>query len=74
MDIEKCIAYLRSSPIESSCEKHPSGLEVSHDEVHRFLLSIHHTGLELFVRVRDHIDLYGSTLSVDDSTLYSNSE
>ena len=69
MDIEKYIAYLMSSPVGSSCVKASSILEVSHDEVNRFLLSNHHTGLELFVKVRDHIDLYGGTLSVDDSTL-----
>ena len=69
VDIEKYIAYLMSSPVGSSCVKASSILEVSHDEVNRFLLSDHPTGLELFVKVRDHIDLYGGTLSVDDSTL-----
>nr|WKN38659.1 transposase [Tunicatimonas sp. TK19036] len=37
--------------------------------VNRFLLSDHHSGSELFHAVKDHIDLQGGTLSVDDSTL-----
>jgi hypothetical protein len=69
MDIEKYIAYLMSSPTGSSCVKASTVLEVSHDEVNRFLLSDHHSGLELFKAVKDHIDLHGGSLSVDDSTL-----
>ena len=69
MDIEKYIAYLMSSPTGSSCVKASTVLEVSHDEVNRFLLSGNHSGLELFRVVKDHIDLQGGTLSVDDSTL-----
>ncbi len=44
-------------------------MEVSHDEVNRFLLSDNHAGIELFEVVKDHIDLQGGSLSVDDSTL-----
>lgn len=69
MDIEKYIAYLMSSPTGSSCVKASTVLEVSHDEVNRFLLSDTHKGLELFYKVRDQIDLQGGSLSVDDSTL-----
>lgn len=69
MDIEKYIAYLMSSPTASSCVKASAVLEVSHDEVNRFLLSGNHSGLELFRTVKDHLDLQGGTLSVDDSTL-----
>ena len=69
MDIEKYIAYLMSSPTGSSCVKASTVLEVSHDEVNRFLLSGAHSGLELFRVVKDHINLHGGTLSVDDSTL-----
>lgn len=69
MDIEKYIAYLMSSPTASSCVKASTVLEVSHDEVNRFLLSGNHSGSELFRVVKDHIDLQRGTLSVDDSTL-----
>ncbi|MEO0331207.1 MAG: transposase [Bacteroidota bacterium] len=69
MDIEKYIAYLMSSPTGSSCVKASQVMEVSHDEVNRFLLLGNRSGLELFGIVKDHIDLQGGTLSVDDSTL-----
>lgn len=69
MDIEKYIAYLMSSPSGSSCVKASAVMEVSHDEVNRFLLSDNHSGIELFDKVKDHIDLQGGSLSVDDSVL-----
>jgi len=69
MDIEKYIAYLMSNPTGSSCVQASKVLEVSHDEVNRFLLSGNYAGIELFNSVKAHIDLQGGTLSVDDSTL-----
>lgn len=69
MDIEKYIAYLMSSAVGSSCVKASSVLETSHDEVNRFLLSGQYTGLDLFLKVKDHIELHGGVLSVDDTTL-----
>lgn len=69
MDIEKYIAYLMSSPTGSSCVRASEVMKVTHDEVNRFLLSDNHAGIELFEKVKDHIDLQGGSLSVDDSTL-----
>jgi hypothetical protein len=69
MDIEKYIAYLISSPSGSSCVKASMVMKVSHDEVNRFLLSDNHVGIELFEKGKDHIDLQGGSLSVDDSVL-----
>jgi len=69
MDIERYIAYLMSSPEGSSCVQASAVLQTSHDEVNRFLLSGQYTGLDLFLKVRDHIDLHGGVLSVDDTTL-----
>jgi hypothetical protein len=69
MDIEKYIAYLMSSPTGSSCVKASAVLQVSHDEVNRCLLSGKYPGIELFEIVKDHIDLHGGSLSVDDTVL-----
>ncbi len=69
MDIEKYIAYLMSSPSGSSCVQASSVLEVSHDEVNRFLLSGQYQGIDLFEAVKAHIGRQGGTLSMDDSTL-----
>lgn len=39
MTIETYMSYLMSSPIGSSCVKAGEVLEVSHDQVNRFLLA-----------------------------------
>lgn len=69
MDIERYIAYLMSSPAGSSCVKASQVMEVSHDEVNRFLHSDTHAGIELFEKVKANLDLQGGSLSVDDSVL-----
>lgn len=52
-----------------SCVKTSEVLEVSHDEINRFLLSSHLTGKDLFEAVRQGLRLAGGTLSVDGSVL-----
>ena len=59
MDIEKYIACLMSSPSGSSCVQASRVLEVSHDEVNRFLLSGNYNGIDLFQVVKAHINLQG---------------
>lgn len=44
MEATSCIAYLLSEPRKVSCVKASQVLEVSHDEMNRFLLSSHFTG------------------------------
>lgn len=52
-----------------SCVKASEVLEVSHDEINRFLQSSDFTGKELFGAVKPGLCLEGGTLSVDDSVL-----
>lgn len=63
------IAYLLSSPNGSSCVQAGQVLQVSHDEVNRFLLSGAYQGEDLFKAVASSIDLTGGTLTVDDTVL-----
>ncbi len=69
MQAEEYIAYLLSSPAKSSCVQAGEVLEVSHDEVNRFLLSGSYQGSDLFQAVKDSIELAGGTLTVDDTVL-----
>jgi hypothetical protein len=69
MDIGTYVAYLMSSPSGSSCVKASNVLSMSHDAVNRFLSSGNFTGKDLFKSVYKSIDLYGGTLSADDSVL-----
>ena len=69
MDIGIYVAYLMSSPSGSSCVKASNVLTMSHDAVNRFLSSGNFTGKDLFKSVYKSIDLYGGTLSADDSVL-----
>jgi hypothetical protein len=69
MEAEAYIAYLMSSPKGSSCVRAGEVLEVSHDEVNRFLLSGDFTGQDLFEAVKGHLELAGGTLTVDDTVL-----
>ena len=52
-----------------SCVKASEVLEVSHDEINRFLLSSRFTGKDLFEAVKQGLCLEGGVLSVDDSVL-----
>lgn len=69
MQLDQYIAYLLSTPCPSSCVKASEVLEVSHDEVNRFLLSSEYTGRDLFESVRVGLCLQGGTLTVDDTVL-----
>jgi Transposase DDE domain len=69
MNLGEYVAYLMSSPSNSSCVKASEVLCVSHDEVNRFLLSGSFTGKDLFKSVCQSINLLGGTLSADDSVL-----
>lgn len=69
MESAQYIAYLLSEPRKVSCVKASEVLEVSHDEINRFLLSSHFTGKDLFEAVRAGLKLAGGVLSADDSVL-----
>ena len=49
--------------------------DLSHDSVNRFLLRESYKPIDLFNEFKEHIELIGGTLSIDDSViekLYSN--
>lgn len=69
MESAQYIACLLSEPRKVSCVKASEVLEVSHDEVNRFLLSNNFTGKDLFEAVRQGLKLEGGVLSADDSVL-----
>lgn len=69
MEAAYYIAYLLSEPRKASCVKASEVLEVSHDEINRFLLGSQFAGRDLFEAVRQGLCLEGGTLSVDDSVL-----
>jgi hypothetical protein len=63
------MSYLLSSPTGSSCVQAAQVLEVSHDEVNRFLLQGNYTGKDLYEKAIVHLVAQGGTLSADDSVL-----
>jgi hypothetical protein len=69
MDSARYIAYLLSEPKRASCVRAGDILEVSHDEINRFLLSGDFTGKDLFNAVKDCLELVGGTCSLDDTVL-----
>ncbi len=69
MTIEEYMSYLLSSPAGSSCVKAGQVLEVSHDEVNRFLLQGSYGGRDLYEKAAVHLVAAGGTLTVDDSVL-----
>lgn len=69
MTIEAYMSYLLSSPMGSSCMKAAEVLEVSHDEVNRFLLQGNYGGKDLYEKAVIHLLTKGGTLTVDDSVL-----
>lgn len=69
MEAEKYITYLLSEPKGSSCIKSGEVLEVTHDKINSFLLSGSFSGKDLFDKAKVHLNLFGGTLSVDDSVL-----
>jgi hypothetical protein len=69
MTVEQYMSYLLSSPSGSSCVQAAEVLEVSHDEVNRFLLQGNYTGKDLYEKAIVHLVAAGGTLSGDDSVL-----
>lgn len=69
MTVEQYMSYLLSSPSGSSCVQAAEVLEVSHDEVNRFLLQGNYTGKDLYEKAIVHLVAEGGTLSGDDSVL-----
>ncbi len=63
------MSYLLSSPTGSSCVQAAEVLEVSHDEVNRFLLQGNYSGKDLYEKAVVHLVIQGGTLSADDSVL-----
>ena len=69
MTLEQYMSYLLSSPTGSSCVQAAEVLEVSHDQVNRFLLQGNYTGKNLYEKAIVHLIAAGGTLTVDDSVL-----
>ncbi len=69
MESASYIAYLLSEPGQVSCVKASEVLELTHDEINRFLLSNAFSGKDLFAAVQSGIQCSGGVLSVDDSVL-----
>lgn len=69
MNLETYMSYLLSSPTGSSCVQAGTVLEVSHDQVNRFLLQGAYTGKDLYKKAVYHLVVVGGTLTVDDSIL-----
>lgn len=65
MEVSEYIAYLMSEAYKSSCVRSSQVLQVSHDEVNRFLNGSRFTPKELSRNVRLAIELTGGVLSVD---------
>lgn len=69
MSVDEYVAYLMSNVSGCSCTKAAQTLQVSHDEVNRFLVSSHFTGRDLFDSVQHSLELMGGILSTHDSVL-----
>jgi hypothetical protein len=69
MTIETYMSYLLSSPKGSSCVQAGEVLEVSHDQVNRFLLQGNYSGKDLFEKAIPHLVFVGGTLTIEDSIL-----
>lgn len=69
MEANEYIAYLLSEPGKSSCVRSSKVLQVSHDEVNRFLADSDFSGKDLFNRAKGALQLTGGVLSVDDTVI-----
>lgn len=65
------MSCLLSSPSRSSCVQAAAVLEVSHDEVNRFLLQGNYTGKDLYEKAVVHLEAEGGTLSGDVPFMHS---
>jgi hypothetical protein len=75
MEASEYIAYLLSEVGKSSCVRGGSVLQISHDEVNRFLAGSHFGGKDLFTKAKGALQLTGGILSIDDTVIdkpYSN--
>jgi hypothetical protein len=75
MEASEYIAYLLSEAGKSSCVRSGKVLQISHDEVNRFLTGSDFGGKDLFARAKGALLLAGGVLSVDDTVIdkpYSN--
>jgi len=69
MTIEEYMSYLLSSPRGSSCVQAGQVLEVSYDQVNRFLLQGNYDGSNLYEKAIVHLVASGGTLTLDDSVV-----
>lgn len=69
MDSARYIAYLLSEPGRVSCVRAGDILEVSHDEINRFLLTGDFTGKDLFDAVKGGVKLSAGVCGLDDTIL-----
>jgi hypothetical protein len=63
------IAFLLCEPKSPSCRRLAEVMSISHDSVNRFLLREAYTPLDLYNEAKIGLDLFGGTISVDDSVL-----
>ena len=63
------VGFLLSEPTFTSCSRLSDVMNISHDSVNRFLNRESYTPQDLFNEVKKSINLYGGSLSVDDSVL-----
>jgi hypothetical protein len=69
MEVAEYIAYLLSEPYKSSCVRSSKVMQISHDQVNRFLKEGKFNGKDLFDKISSAIALTGGVLSVDDTVL-----
>ena len=63
------VSFLLSEPKSSSCLRLSEIENISHDSVNRFLYRESYEPIDLFKEAKQHIDLDGGTLSVDDTVI-----
>ncbi len=69
MEASEYIAYLLSESRGSSCVRGAKVLQISHDEVNRFLAGSSFTGKDLFDKALPFIEPRGGTLNIDDTVI-----
>src|SRR3954451_7606522 len=69
MEASEYIAYLLSEGGKISCVRGGKVLQISHDEVNRFLAGSDFTGKDLFDKSKGALKLTGGVLSVDDTVI-----
>lgn len=68
METTQYIAYLLSAPKKVSCVQAGEVMEVSHDEVNRFLANEYFSGKDLYEQVKSEVT-HGGTLTLDDTVI-----